>query len=288
MRRRAADRSRTERLVAGGVLGAAAAVLLHRLAWVEPRRLVVRRLELALPRWPAGLDGLRLALVSDLHAGGPQVQPEHVARVVERTLREKPDLIAVLGDVIDVKVHGGAYVSPDAIGRELAKLRAPLGVFAVMGNHDWHSGEGLGVLRALREAGLTVLENAASPVVSGDTTLQVAGVADAHTRLADVYATLRDVPAGDPVLLLSHNPDVFPQVPPRVALTVSGHTHGGQVDIPLVRRLMIPSRFGDRYAHGHKVEGGRHLYVTSGVGTSRWPIRLRRPPEIVVLTLRAA
>lgn len=251
-------------------------------------RLVVRRPELALPHWPAALDGLRLALVSDLHAGGPQVQPEHVAAVVERTVAEQADLIAVLGDVIDVRVRGGTFVAPDALGRALRALRAPLGVFAVMGNHDWHSGEGLGVLRALREAGMTVLENTAQALAARGTTLHVAGVADAHTRLPDVYAALRDLPAGEPVLLLSHNPDVFPQVPPRVSLTVSGHTHGGQVDLPLIRRVMIPSRFGDRYAHGHKVEGGRHLYVTSGVGTSRWPIRLRRPPEIAVLTLRAA
>jgi predicted MPP superfamily phosphohydrolase len=248
---------------------------------------VVRELDLALPHWPVTLDGLRLALVSDLHAGGPQIQQQHVARVVRRTLQQRADLIAVLGDVIDVKVVGGAFVSPDAIGRELAALEAPLGVFGVLGNHDWHSGHGLDILRALREAGITVLENASIAVPARDTTLHVAGLADAHTRMPDVYKALREIPAGDPVLLLSHNPDAFPQVPPRVALTVSGHTHGGQVDVPLIRKIMIPSRFGDRYAHGHVVENGRHLYVTSGVGTSRWPIRLRRPPEIVVLTLRA-
>ena len=251
-------------------------------------RLVVRRETLVLPHWPAALDGLRLALVADLHAGGPQVQQHHVKRIVECTLAERPDLIAVLGDVIDVTVRGGAYVAPDAIGRELGALRAPLGAFAVMGNHDWHSGEGLTVLRALREAHLTVLENQAQAVPARGTTLHVAGLADVSSRMADVYAALRDIPAGDPVLLLSHNPDVFPQVPPRVSLTVSGHTHGGQVDFPLIRRVMIPSQFGDRYARGHIVEDGRHLYVTSGIGTSRWPIRLRRPPEIVVLELRAA
>jgi len=118
--------------------------------------------------------------------------------------------------------------------------------------------------------------------------LWVAGVADATERRPDVNAALAAVPADAAVLLLSHDPDVFPRVPARVALTVSGHTHGGQVDLPGVPRRVIPSRFGDRYARGHVVEGGRHLFVTSGVGTSRLPIRLARPPEIVVLKLRAA
>jgi predicted MPP superfamily phosphohydrolase len=90
------------------------------------------------------------------------------------------------------------------------------------------------------------------------------------------------------VLLLSHDPDVFPRVPARVALTLAGHTHGGQVAVPLLRRPTLPSRFGERYARGHIVEGGRHLLVTSGVGTSGLPVRLFAPPEVLVVTLRAA
>jgi predicted MPP superfamily phosphohydrolase len=90
------------------------------------------------------------------------------------------------------------------------------------------------------------------------------------------------------VILLSHDPDVFPLVPERVAITLSGHTHGGQVAIPLLRRLVIPSRYGERYARGHIVEDGRHLYVTSGLGTSGLPVRLLAPPEIVVLELASA
>jgi predicted MPP superfamily phosphohydrolase len=193
----------------------------------------------------------------------------------------------MLGDAIDPGVVGGTPVSPDAVGRELAALRAPLGVVGVLGNHDWGN-DGLGVLRALREAGVIVLENSTTTIAVRGTTLCVAGLADVITRRADVHATLRDVPPGVPILLLSHNPDAFPQVPPRVSLTVSGHTHGGQVDLPVLRGRVIPSRFGARYARGHVVERDRHLFVTSGVGTSRWPIRLRRPPEVVVLTLRPA
>ncbi|MFL5845232.1 MAG: metallophosphoesterase [Solirubrobacteraceae bacterium] len=257
-----------------------------RAAWFEPRRLVTREHELALPGWPAALDGLRLALLSDLHAGGPQVDQAAVRRVVERMNGLRPDLVAMLGDAVDRKVHGGGFVAPDAVGRELAALRAPLGAVAVLGNHDW-SNDGRGVLRALREAGLTVLENETTERTWRGTRFCVAGLADATSRRPDVYATLRDVPVEQPLLVLSHNPDAFRQVPARASLTVSGHTHGGQIDIPLLRRLVIPSDYGDRYARGHVVEDGRHLFVTSGIGTSRWPIRLRRPPEVVMLTLRA-
>ena len=106
--------------------------------------------------------------------------------------------------------------------------------------------------------------------------------------MPNVVHALREVPEDEPVIVLSHDPDLFPRIPERVALTLSGHTHGGQVAIPLVRRPMLPSYYGERYARGHVVEGGRHLVVTSGVGTSRWPIRLLAPPEVLLLALRPA
>jgi hypothetical protein len=115
----------------------------------------------------------------------------------------------------------------------------------------------------------------------------VAGLADLRKRRPDLPGALDGVPPGAPILLLAHDPDVFPYVPARVALTLSGHTHGGQVAIPLVRRPAIPSLHGERYARGHVVEEGRHLYVSSGFGTSGLPLRLLAPPEVVVLELRA-
>ena len=135
---------------------------------------------------------------------------------------------------------------------------------------------------ALSGVGIEVLENRA--VRAGD--LYVAGLADLRSRRPDLPTALEDVPADAPVILLAHDPDVFPFVPDRVALTLSGHLHGGQVAIPILRLPAIPSRYGERYARGHVVEDGRHLYVTSGLGTSGLPLRLFRPPEIVILELR--
>jgi predicted MPP superfamily phosphohydrolase len=268
-------------------LAAAGAAVVAWGTWIEPRRLVVRHPTLRLPRWPVALDGLRVALVSDLHAGAPHVDEQRVARVADAVQDERPDLVCLLGDFIDWKVTFARPVGPEAVAAPFGALRAPLGVVAVLGNHDWRT-DGPRVAAALRDAGVTVLENDAVEAGDGARRLWVAGVEDPSTRIPDVAAAVRSVPDGEPLLILSHDPDLFPAIPERVALTLSGHTHGGQINLPPLRRHVIPSIFGDRYARGHIVERDRHLYVTSGVGTSSHPVRLGRPPEIVVLTLRSA
>jgi hypothetical protein len=284
--------SRPEQRAASAVLRAAVAAagvagvgLAGYALLVEPRRVRVRRVELRLDRWPRVYDGFRLALVSDLHAGTPHVGVEQVERVARLVNREGPDLVALLGDYVDDHAAFAESVRPADVARALARVRAPLGRFAVLGNHDWITG-GERVRGALRDAGITVLENEARELRSARVPLWVAGLADATERVPDVPAALAKVPEDAALIVLSHDPDLFPRVPSRAALTVSGHTHGAQVDIPIARRRVIPSRFGDRYAAGHVEEGGRHLYVTRGVGTSGWPIRFRAPPEVVVLTLR--
>jgi predicted MPP superfamily phosphohydrolase len=270
--------SRRRALAAAG--GLAATVAYAR--WIEPRRLVVRRPEIEVSPWPPALDGLRVAVLSDLHTGGPHVDVERVAGIARRLAAEQPDLALLLGDFVDFDVAGGDHVRPRAVVEALGALRPPLGTYAVLGNHDWHSA-GSAMPEALAAAGIEVLENRAVP--AGDE-LWLAGVGDVFRSTPAVEPTLAKVPDGAPVLLLSHNPDPFPRVPPWVALTLSGHTHGGQVNLPGLRGALIPSRFGARYDHGLIEEGGRRLLVTGGVGESSWPLRLFRPPEVVVATLR--
>jgi uncharacterized protein len=264
------------------VAGVAAAAVAWRGLWQEPRSERLREIDLELPEWPAALDGLRVALISDLHAGAPHVGEERIERVVATVDGQRPDLVLLLGDYIDLDVPFGSPVTPEAVAERLGTLQAPLGVFAVLGNHDWRH-DGPRVAAALSDVGIPVLENGA---LAAGNTLWVAGTADTRHRRPELDAALRDVPAGAPVILMSHDPDLFPRVPARVALTVSGHLHGGQVGVPLIRRPFLPSRFGERYARGHKVEGGRHLFVSAGLGTTGWPVRLLAPPEIVVLRLR--
>jgi predicted MPP superfamily phosphohydrolase len=215
-------------------------------------------------------------------------------RVVERTNAEAPDVVLITGDFViggpqdeggaRGGVAGGKFVEPELIAAELKNLRAPLGVHAVLGNHDWWF-DGVRVTRALEGVGIKVLENQATRVEHGGRAFWLVGVADLWTRKPDVAGALHEVAAEDAVLLFTHNPDIFPGVPARVSLTIAGHTHGGQVNLPLVGRPVVPSRFGQRYAMGHVVEGGRHLYVGGGLGTSIIPIRFRVPPEIVILSL---
>jgi predicted MPP superfamily phosphohydrolase len=238
--------------------------------------------DLALPHWPPRLDGLRVAVVCDLHAGGPRVGYRRIERLVGAVNARTPDLVALVGDYVDTEVLGARRVDPAGVARRLARLKAP--AIAVLGNHDWHH-EGATVARALSQAGLRVLENESVRLELRGGPLHVAGTGDLRERDARVGSTLGAIPEGEPILLLTHDPDVFPYVPVRVSLTLAGHLHGGQVDLPLVRRMM-PSRHGSRFKEGHVVEGGRHLFVSRGVGEAGLPIRVRAPAEVPILRLQ--
>ncbi|MDA0162353.1 metallophosphoesterase [Solirubrobacter ginsenosidimutans] len=253
--------------------------------WVEPRRLVVRELELALPHWPARLDGLRAGVMSDLHAGVPHAGLDAIGRAVDALNAREPDVHLLLGDYLDASQKWRRDLAPEQVAEALARLRSPLGTIAVIGNHDWRN-SGDRMWRALSAVGITVLEDRAVELHAPGGPFWVAGLADLRHRRPDIGGALRDVPADAPTLMLSHDPDLFPGVPNRVSLTLAGHMHGGQIAIPLLRRPMLPSYYGERYARGHIVEHGRHLLVTSGIGTSGLPIRFLAPPEVYLLTLR--
>ncbi len=263
---------------------AAAAAAASWALWIEPRRLVVRHARLDLPAWPARLDGLRVAVLCDLHTGVPHVGVGRVAHVVEAINAEAPDLVCLLGDYVDGRALLAKRLELAPVADALGGLRARLGVVAVLGNHDWLNA-GPRMAGALEAAGIPVLENDARRIAAPGGPLWVAGLSDYRMRAPSFAVALRDVPPGDPVLALSHDPDVFPRAPARVALTLSGHLHGGQVRLPGVGTRHIPSHYGKRYLAGHIVEAGRHLYVSSGVGTSGLPVRFRRPPEIALLAL---
>ncbi len=271
------------RAALGAAAAAGAGVAAYALL-VEPRRLELPEHELTVPRWPARLDGLRVALVSDLHTGGPHVDERRVRAVVDRVNAARADVVALCGDYVDPTLTGGTRIPPVLVARELARLDPALATVAVLGNHDWVH-EGARMADALRGAGITVLENDAVRVEARGGPLWLAGVADVRTREARVGEALARVPEDEPVLVLCHDPDVFPWVPARVALTLSGHLHGGQVDLPGLRRLVMPTRYGTRYQAGHVVEHGRHLFVSCGVGESSWPVRLRAVPEVPLLVL---
>jgi uncharacterized protein len=262
-----------------------AAVLLGGWAfWLEPQRLVVHEESLDVPHWPDELSGFRLALLSDLHVGSPYWGLASLERLVERVNQERPEMVLLAGDYMINDVKFGTWIDPESIAAVLARLEAPLGVIAVLGNHDWWSG-GHRVRQAFESQGIIVLENESHAVQRGDQRFFVAGLADQLTRRLLLDKALEGVADGAPFLVLAHEPDVFVRVPERASLTLAGHTHGGQVRLPLIGRPVIPSRYGQRFAAGHIEEGGRHLFVTTGVGTSVFPVRFGVAPEIAILNL---
>jgi uncharacterized protein len=274
-------------LALAGTASLAGAALLTWAVIVEPGQLVVRETRVLSPRWPAGRPPLRVAVLTDLHVGSFRNGLDRLDEVVARTNAKKPDLVVVLGDLVIHDVLLGRFVDPETTAARLGGLRAPYGVVGVLGNHDWWL-DGERVRAGLERAGIRVLENDAIPIAEGPRRFWVAGLGDLWTRPVSIVRALASVPADEPVLLLTHGPDVFPDVPPRVALTLAGHTHGGQVALPVVGRLVVPSRYGQRYAQGLVIEDGRALFVSPGIGTSLLPVRFRVPPEISMVTLTPA
>jgi predicted MPP superfamily phosphohydrolase len=252
--------------------------------WLEPAGLSVVEERVNI-RWPA--RSLRIALLTDLHIGSPFNGMAKLRRVVDRTNAARPDLICILGDLVIQGVLGGRFVAPEEIAMELERLHAAAGTVAVLGNHDgWFDHDR--VRDALERNGIRVLEETAARLDTPAGPVWVAGVSDVWTGRHDVIAALSAIPEDlDPVLLLTHNPDIFPLVPERVTLTLAGHTHGGQVRLPFIGRPIVPSRFGQRFAAGHVVEGGRHLFVATGLGTSIIPVRFRVPPAVTILSLES-
>jgi uncharacterized protein len=257
------------------------------LAWavlIEPGRVVARETRVPIARWPDGLGPLRIAAIADIHTGAPHMTLDALREIVATVNAARPDLVVLLGDYVVHGVIGGRFVEAESTAAVLGRLKAPLGVLAVTGNHDWWY-DGPRVTAALEATGIRVLDDEAVPIETKGRPVWIAGIGDMWTRRANIRRALEAVPADAPVIAITHNPDLFPQMPARVLLTLAGHTHGGQVDLPFFGRLIVPSHYGARYAIGHVVEEGRDLFVTPGLGTSIIPVRFRVPPEISLLTV---
>jgi hypothetical protein len=270
--------------------------------WIEPAyRLAIAEYRLNPPNWPAGRP-ITIAALADIHASEPQVPLERVAEIVAAANALNPDLVVLLGDY-----RGGGFGTRGIPVKETAAvlrgLRAPHGVHAILGNHDWWDDPQVqrfrrGVPRTARilaDAGISVLHNAAVKTGFGGRGFWVAGTGSLWAfretddgrflGANDLNRALGAVQDRDPVILLCHEPDIFPSVPAgRVALTLCGHTHGGQVRLAGFSPY-VPSRYGNRYAYGHVVEEAKNLVVSGGLGTSILPVRVGVPPEITLIRL---
>ncbi len=250
--------------------------------------------------WPDDLH-LRIAVLTDLHMGAPHMPLERLDAIIELVNAQKPDLVVLLGDYAASHRFVTKPVSFAATARACSRLRAPLGRFAIMGNHDWwadaraqkHRRGPTEAHMAFEDAGVPVLENDAFRIARDGRAFWLAGLGDQYafrtrkagrTGVDDLPRTLSSIDDDAPAILLAHEPDIFPKVPDRFALTLAGHTHGGQVRMAGYSPV-VPSKYGNRYAYGHIVEDGHHMIVCAGLGCSRLPVRLGAPPEVAMVSL---
>lgn len=272
------------RVVQGSVFtaGAIGSTIAWRALTIAPRRPRLEHVTFSLPPDHPELDGVRIGFITDTHIG-PTFRPIDLLPAITLLVAQSPDIVLLGGDF--------ASESPRYAGQAAAALSplvaaSRLGAIAVLGNHDMECGADK-VTAAFTAVGVRVLRNEALPVETGRGTLWIAGIDEAtHFNHAAAKA-FRDIPAGAASLALWHEPDIAEQAAEFGAFAqLSGHTHGGQIRFPLVGPLVLP-RFGRRYIMGHYHVGGMQLYVSRGAGVYRPPVRLRCPPEVTLVTLRA-
>ena len=273
--------------------------------FIEPSRLVVTREEIRIKDWDPAFDGLRIALISDIHGGSNGASAENIRRVVETANAESPDVIVLLGDY----VAQGSTRQPSQerelrmpmreVADNLAGLRAKFGVYAVLGNHDGSYGDNE-VTAELTRVGYRVLQNEIVAIQQNGKSLRLFGLKD-HLKLASwqtfdpmVRSTIAANPKEGQIVVLEHSPDIlyvlnyWKGLNPDLKLVLAGHTHGGQVWLPILGAPVVPSAVGQRYAQGHIEEEGVHMFVTSGIGTSILPFRFMVPPEVAIVTIKPA
>jgi predicted MPP superfamily phosphohydrolase len=204
--------NRKRRLIISGLV---ASPFLFLALWafvIEPNRLVVHEETIAMATWPASLDGLRIAAVSDIHAGSPFIDANKLRLIVDRTNETKPDVIVLLGDFMVKQSWHSHPMDPQVIAEALQRLRAPLGVYAVLGNHDWWYDRGR-VRQALEGHGIRVMDNDVVRLEKNGRPFWLVGIADAWSLSDDISGTAKRVPTGEPAIALTHNPDILPRFP---------------------------------------------------------------------------
>jgi uncharacterized protein len=251
--------------------------------WNATRDPIIHRASVSVANWPEGQAPIKVLLLSDIHVAGPDMPPERLERLVKQFNRLKPDLVLIAGDLVSEKRVATHIYTPKQVVAPLAGLKAPLGVIVAPGNHDhWFDPDAL--TEELKAIGLTVLQNEAvkrGPIIVG-------GIDDDYSHHDDIPWTYRamDHLGEDPRILVTHSPDVVPDLPLPVTAVFAGHTHCGQIAFPLVGAITYVSRYGDRFACGDINDKGQRVFVGAGLGTSILPLRYGAPPDAWLVTLK--
>jgi len=254
---------------------------------LAPNRPRIVRQEFFLPRWPERLNGFTVAMLSDFHYD-PYFSVHPLRAAIAMVNRLHPDLIALTGDFVSVPLVGDetkAAFAAEPCARLLRQMTAPHGLWAVMGNHD-DATDAEHVTHALQAENIRVLANQSEPIEQDGSRFWLAGVNDVISGTADLSKTMHGVPAGEPVILLAHEPDFADEASQYpIDLQLSGHSHGGQIRIPFLPPLYLPE-LAKKYVWGTYHVGPLTLHTSAGLGTIGIPMRLNCPPEVTVLTLR--
>jgi predicted MPP superfamily phosphohydrolase len=282
-------------LIRAGIFGALA--LAGGKGFINSRDLQMRRLDVGLKNVSPAFEGLKIGQMTDIHAG-PLVPGELIEKGVNLLMERRPDLIVLTGDFVSGATrilwttYGGFKQHHfDACMGALSKLQASLGVYAVLGNHDFWSGGSVAekIIKGLQGIGVKVLRNETVPLKRANQTLSIIGVDDYWEQSYSLTDALKGAPENTCRILLSHNPDVNEDVEAsgkRIDFIISGHTHGGQIVLPFMGAPYLPSPFGQKYRAGLVKDGDRKTWVSRGLGLFFVPIRLNCPPDVSLLTLR--
>lgn len=281
------------------IASAIALLLLAYSYFIEPFRLVVKEKEISIEGWDKEFDGFRAVLISDIHGGSHGVDAQAIQRVVDTTNAQDPDAVFILGDSIAATKTKTIIMMPvQEIAYMLSGLRAKHGVFVVLGNHEGAYDPNF-VAKEFEKVGLNVLDGEVAFIKHNGKRLRILGLRD-HLAMKNWVSTSNDAKAllgpsegTGSVIVLEHSPDVLHAITGdllisnELKLMFSGHTHGGQVWLPILGYPIVPSSYGQKYSAGHIKDAGIDMFVTTGVGTSTLPFRFLVPPEIAVVTMRA-
>lgn len=249
-------------------------------------KLTVKKYHLKTPKWPSDFPPLKITFLTDLHVGCRSVGEKELEKIVTQVNALDSDIILLGGDYLTstIKRFYRNYVLPQPIAETLKPLKAPLGVYSILGNHDWAC-DGDAMWQALDRIGIKMLENESVFIPFGKDGFWLIGLADYLSRLPDYKKAVAKISDNKPQIVLSHDPITFADLPEKPVIQLSGHTHGGQVLLPFIGSVVNPTPGSPlRWNYGLIEEKGRTMIVSSGVGTSILPIK-NTPCEVVCLTI---
>lgn len=265
--------------------------------FIEPNRLVIKKQKIIIENWKKSFDNLKIVAVSDIHGGSNAVTEEKIREIVLKINEQNADLVVLLGDYVSENSnHVGLKMPMETVAANLKGIRAKYGVFAVLGNHDGFFDDAR-VYSSLESSGIRVLENQLAVIEKDGQKLRIIGLKD-HQKMQnwkkfsdEAKAVLSATENQGDVIVLEHSPDILPAITGELAISsnlklmLAGHTHGGQIWLPILGSPLIPSSYGQKYAFGHIKDRNLDLFVTTGIGTSVFPFRFMMPPEIAVLEI---